>query len=104
MVQEFCADPRSPKHFYVYPAPVADDVLKIDIEYSAMPPNLTSDALDEDLPFDSVYDQPLIEFMLYKLLSGDNNQGQSSGMHLKTALDLIDVKSIGDVASSQVKE
>ena len=103
VVQEFCHDPRSPKHFYVYPAPAVDNAVKIDIEYSAMPPDLTSSVLDDELPFDSVYDQPLIEFMLYKLLSGDNSQGQSSGVHLKTALDLIDVKSIGDVASSQVK-
>lgn len=103
VVEEFCSDPRSPKHFYVYPAPATDDVVRIDVEYAAMPPDLTSATLDDELPFDSVYDQPLIEFMLYKLLSGDNAQGQSSGVHLKTALDLIDVKSIGDVASSQVK-
>jgi hypothetical protein len=50
-----------------------------------------------------VYDQALVELMLYKLLSGDNTQGQSSGIHLKTALDLVDVKSVGDAAASTPK-
>ena len=66
--------------------------------------SISKETLDDELPFDSVYDQPLIEFMLYKLLSGDNAQGQSSGVHLKTALDLIDVKSVSDVNSSPAKE
>lgn len=104
IVDEFCFDPQSPKHFYVYPAPAADNAVKIDIEYAAMPANISKETLDDELPFDSVYDQPLIEFMLYKLLSGDNAQGQSSGVHLKTALDLIDVKSVSDVSSSPAKE
>lgn len=97
LVEEYCADQRAPKHFYVYPSPAADDTVKIEIEYSAMPNPVTRDTVSEELPFDPIYDQPLIEFMLYKLLSGDNaTGGANGGIHLKTALDLLDVKSVSD--------
>jgi hypothetical protein len=102
-IKEFCHDPRLPKEFYIYPGAPADNSVRVSIQYSFVPDDLTEDTLDEELPFDSVYDQALVELMLYKLLSGDNTQGQSSGIHLKTALDLVDVKSVGDAAASTPK-
>lgn len=90
-IHEYMFDERSPKHFYVYPAPPADNMLKVEIEYSAMPPDIKEENLAEILPFDSIYDQPLIELMLYKLLSGDNAQGRNNTEHMTAAMGLLGI-------------
>lgn len=86
-IKEYMFDERSPKHFYIYP-PAQAGVL-LDIEYSFMPDPITSMA--QTLPVDITYQQPLQEFMLYKLLSGEGGQGQGA-QHLNTALSLIGAK------------
>ncbi|WP_111860636.1 DUF6682 family protein [Acinetobacter sp. CFCC 10889] len=88
-VYEYMFDERSPKHFYVYPVPPSENTVKVEIEYSAMPPDISKDDMDDFLPFDSIYDQPLIELMLYKLLSGDNQQGRNNTEHMQAALGLL---------------
>ncbi|WP_336939388.1 DUF6682 family protein [Acinetobacter modestus] len=95
VIHEFMFDPRSPKHFYVYPSPanVGDVGMKVEIEYSAMPPDIIESNLDEFLPFDSIYDQPLIELMLYKLLSGDNEAGRNNSVHMQAAMGLLNIQS-----------
>jgi hypothetical protein len=94
VIHEFMFDPRSPKHFYVYPSPatVGEVGMRVEIEYSAMPPDITEANLNETLPFDSVYDQPLIELMLYKLLSGDNEQGRNNSVHMQAAMGLLNIQ------------
>lgn len=84
---EYMFDENQPKQFYVYP-PVAAGV-QLEVEYSAEVPTITS--MDQPLPVDSIYMQPLQELMLYKLLSG------SSGMnHLNTAMAMLDRKRNSD--------
>lgn len=87
IVKEYMFDERSPKHFYVYP-PAQAGVL-LDIEYSFMPDPIIN--REQMLPVDITYQQPLHEFMLYKLLSGDGGQGQGA-QHLNTGLSLIGAK------------
>lgn len=86
-IKEYMFDERNPKTFYLYP-PAKDGTL-LDIEYSFMPDPITSMA--QTLPVDITYQQPLQEFMLYKLLSGEGGQGQGA-QHLNTALSLIGAK------------
>lgn len=86
-VSEYMFDDRSPKNFFVYPPAKAGVI--IDIEYSMVPDEVTSMA--QVLPVDLIYQQPLQEFMLYKLLSGESGQGQGV-QHLSTALALLGAK------------
>lgn len=86
-IKEYMFDERSPKWFYVYP-PAKKGTL-LNIEYSFAPLPITSMA--QALPVDMIYQQPLQEFMLYKLLSGESGQGQGA-QHLNTALSLIGAK------------
>ena len=100
-VYEYAFDPLSPKHFYIYPAPInfGEGIgQKIEIEYSFMPADITLSDMDALLPFDSIFDQPLIELMLYKLLSGDNVQGRNNTQHLQNAMAMI--KNQGDISAA----
>lgn len=89
LIHEYMFDPRNPKQFYVYPSPAVDDSIMVELEYSAMPPDITDNDLANLLPFDSIYDQPLIELMLYKLLSGDNEQGRNNTVHMQAAIGML---------------
>lgn len=85
--KEYMFDERAPKWFYVYP-PVKKDI-KIEIEYSAKPAEIVD--LSQPLPVDIVYMQPLQEFILYKLLSGEGGNG--TGMqHYNTGMSLLGAK------------
>lgn len=86
-IKEYMFDERNPKQFYIYP-PARIGVL-LDIEYAFMPDPITS--REQMLPVDITYQQPLHEFMLYKLLSGEGGQGQGA-QHLNTGLSLIGAK------------
>lgn len=98
-IKEYMFDDRSPKQFYVYPPAIAGTLL--DIEYSFKPEPITSRA--QVLPVDYVYQQPLQEFMLYKLLSGEGGQGQGT-QHLNTALSLIGAKPALDTFLKPINE
>ena len=86
-VKEYMFDERSPKWFYVYPPAQAS--VKLEIEYSAQPTKITD--LSQPLPVDMVYMQPLQEFILYKLLSGEGGQGQGM-QHYNTGMSLLGAK------------
>lgn len=86
-VKEYMFDERSPKWFYVYPPAQAS--VKLEIEYSAQPTEITD--LSQPLPVDMVYMQPLQEFILYKLLSGEGGQGQGM-QHYNTGMSLLGAK------------
>lgn len=95
-VYEYAFDPLSPKHFYIYPAPANFSEgagQKIEIEYSFMPADITLSGMDMLLPFDSIFDQPVIELMLYKLLSGDNAAGRNNAQHLQNAIGMLTTQS-----------
>lgn len=85
--REYMFDERSPKWFYVYP-PVQASV-KLEIEYSSRPNSITD--LSQEFPVDLVYMQPVQEFILYKLLSGDAGNGQGM-QHYNTAMSLLGAK------------
>lgn len=89
-VMHYMFDTRTPKHYYVYPAVPAGT--KIEIEYSLNLPEITEAELDEPLPLDAVYDQPLQELMMYKLFSGDSGEGSTGNAHLDTAFTILQVK------------
>ena len=97
--KEYMFDERSPKWFYVYP-PVNAGV-KLDVEYSAQPENIMT--LDQMLPVDTVYMQPLQEFLLYKLLSGEGGQGQGM-QHYNTGMTLLGGKTSIDRFVAPVTE
>lgn len=99
IAKEYMFDERSPKHFYVYP-PMKSGA-KIEIEYSAMPTEITD--LAQDLPVDMVYMQPLQEFILYKLLSGEGGRGQGA-QHYNTGMSLLGSKLQVDHFSAPVTE
>lgn len=95
VILEYMFDHRMPKFFYVYPSPIyfGDSGSRVEIIYSAMPNDITAENLEELLPFDSIYDQALIELMLYKLLSGDNEQGRNNSIHMQAAMGLLNIQS-----------
>lgn len=85
--KEYMFDERAPKWFYVYPPAKAGN--KLEIEYSQQPIEITD--LSQPLPVDMVYMQPLQEFILYKLLSGEGGNG--IGMqHYNTGMSLLGAK------------
>lgn len=87
LAKEYMFDERTPKHFYVYPPVTA--TTKIEIEYSAQPPEIKD--LSQEFPVDMTYMQVVQEFILYKLLSGEGGQGQGD-KHLQTGLALLGAK------------
>lgn len=102
-VVHYCFDPRMPKQYYIYPAVPA--ATKLEIEYSRNIPELTEDDLDAPMPVDSVYNQPLQELMLFKLLSGDSSQGNTGQAHMAAAMGLLQVKGSSDQSTDPaVKE
>lgn len=87
VAKEYMFDERAPKWFYVYPPAKAGN--KLEIEYSQQPLEITD--LSQPLPVDMVYMQPLQEFILYKLLSGEGGNG--TGMqHYNTGMSLLGAK------------
>lgn len=92
VIHEYCFDPLSPKTFYVYPSPSIGIRLSVEIEYCALPAPITEQTLDELLPFDAIFDQAVIELMLYKLLSGDNQQGRNNTQHYQNALSILQIQ------------
>ncbi|WP_151721061.1 phage adaptor protein [Acinetobacter ursingii] len=99
VVKEYMFDERAPKWFYVYPP--ANQGVKVEIEYSASPPEITDPS--QPLPVDIVFMQPLQEFMIYKLLSGDGGKGVGM-QHLDVGLKLIGAKPTIDNYLSPAKE
>lgn len=99
VAKEYMFDERSPKWFYVYP-PVTLGT-KIEIEYSAAPEVITD--LEQPLPVDMVYMQPLQEFILYKLLSGEGGQGQGM-QHYNTGMSLLGAKPSVDRFAAPITE
>lgn len=98
-IKEYMFDERSPTSFYIYPPAVAGT--KLDIEYSKQPNEIIS--VEETLPVSNIYRQPLQEFILYKLLSGEGGQGQGM-QHFNTALSLIGAKPALDKYLAPVAE
>jgi hypothetical protein len=90
MVIHYMFDTRTPKQYYIYPAVPAGT--QVDIEYSRNIPDITNSQLDDPLPLDPLYTQPLEELMMYKLLSGDSSEGDTGGTHLNTAFSILQVK------------
>ena len=99
LLKEYMFDERTPKWFYVY-TPSKTGV-KIEIEYSAKPTPITD--LSQELPVDMVYMQPLQEFILYKLLSGEGGQGQGM-QHFNTAMTLLGGKPTIDRYTAPITE
>lgn len=99
MAREYMFDERTPKWFYVYP-PVNTGV-KLEVEYSAKPETITD--LSQPLPVDMVYMQPLQEFILYKLLSGEGGQGQGM-QHYNTGMSLLGAKPSVDRFAAPITE
>ena len=101
VVREYMFDSRSPKHFYIYPCvPVGK---KLEIEYSSYAETITTMNVNDPLPVDAVFAQPLQELMLYKLLSGDSSNGNTGAAHLQTAMDLLGVKDKADERVSSAR-
>ena len=101
VVREYMFDSRSPKHFYIYPCvPVGK---KLEIEYSSYAETITTMNINEPLPVDAIFAQPLQELMLYKLLSGDSSNGNTGAAHLQTAMDLLGVKDKADERVSSAR-
>lgn len=99
VAKEYMFDERSPKWFYVYPPVILGT--KIEIEYSAAPEVITD--LEQPLPVDMVYMQPLQEFILYKLLSGEGGQGQGM-QHYNTGMSLLGAKPSVDRFAAPITE
>ena len=59
--------------------------------------------VNDPLPVDAVFAQPLQELMLYKLLSGDSSNGNTGAAHLQTAMDLLGVKDKADERVSSAR-
>lgn len=99
IIKEYMFDDRAPKWFFTYPPAIAGT--KLEIEYARQPETITD--LSQVLPVDAVYYQPLQEFILYKLLSGEGGQSQGQGMqHYNTAMQLLGAKNALDKFSAPV--
>lgn len=101
IVREYVYDARNPKQFFIYPnVPVGS---LVEIEYSATPSHIESGSIEQDIAIDAVYSQPLQELMLYKLLSGGINDGQSD-KHFLVAMNLLGVKDAQDERLSSARK
>lgn len=101
-VKEYMFDPRVPKQFFIYPT--VPPSVKVEIEYSANPRTITADNFDKALPVDAMYEQPIQELMMYKLLSGDATNGNSGATHLQMATELLGVQSAQDERLSNARK
>lgn len=99
LVQHFVYDDRDPKHFYVYPAPVANHM--IDIVYSATPQRVASKGAE--LTLDDIYFNPLCDYMLYRAFDRDV-ENQANAIRAARYFDAfragLGEKTQGDTASS----
>lgn len=71
-VQHYVYDDRKPKVFYLFPVPVSG--LEVYCDYSVAPENIAITDFVNDtqlIPFDDVYGNPLIDFILYRAYSKD---------------------------------
>lgn len=100
VVEHYCFDPRTPKQYYIYPSvPVGT---KIEIEYSSAPVILTEADVNAGvfMPVDDVFNQPIQELMLYKLLSGDTEHNATGLQHMQSAIGLLQTKAQSESDSS----
>lgn len=99
-VELFVYDDRSPKEFYVYPAPAANVPLKI--VYSIAPAVITITNFDTDVQpigLDDTYAAPLLDYILFRAYSKDTSapananlaalaqQSFSNALGVKTQVD-----------------
>lgn len=99
-VDHFCYDDRNPKNFYLYPAPVADLVIRI--IYSVAPPAIVINNFNDDsttISVDDTYANVLMDYILFRAYSKDASyagnaeraalamQSFNSALGIKTQVD-----------------
>lgn len=98
-IQHYIYDDRDPKHFYLFPVPVAN--LEIDLVYSVAPMNIK--ALESPLSIDDIFLNPIVDYMLYRSYQKDSeNQSNAAraSSHYAAFKDALGEKTKADAAVS----
>ncbi|CVD65236.1 phage adaptor protein [Serratia marcescens] len=101
----YCYDEQTPRTFYVFPGTVAG--VQLDAVVSRIPVAITLTALDEALvSLDELYNNPIIEWMLYRCYSKDSQNGANSQLaqqHYQAFNDQLGVKTQAEMAVGNKK-
>lgn len=100
-VFHFMFDPKDVKTFYVYPRATADPAMCVEVLVSKSPTNALSDEAEEldvndiDPGIDEVYENVLVDYVLYRAYSKDSDHtanAQRSQWHYQAFLSALGVK------------
>lgn len=100
IIEEYSYDPILPKEFYVYPPAAVSPVIGVDISYVRVLPTIA--AANDELPVDSYFEPALVQWCLFVIWRGDDEQSPnySAAQASKTTFfDLLKIKVAADVAS-----
>lgn len=100
VVQEYFYDPLVPREFYVYPPAPVTPQIGIEISYVRVLPFMTAGT--DTFPVDDYFAPAVIEWMLYAILSSDDEQSPSysaATAHAAMFFQLLQVKVSSDGAS-----
>lgn len=102
-VTHFLYDDRQPKAFYLYPCPKSGH--QINISYSAAPaPVVVTDFVNgtQESPLNSAYDEPILDFMIYRACSKDSefSNSQRAMAHFQAFQNALSDKTNADTGMS----
>lgn len=103
-IEQVMFDPRTPKHFYVYPVPVAGASLDIELIYAKTPTEFTVDSVGIGL--DDIWISPLKEYVLYRCFGMNSKRMDStrSVNHLNTFFNLLSIKTKNDSTMESLQQ
>lgn len=77
-VDLFIHDPRDPTKFYVYPPQPSSSFGYVEVEYSKMPPDLTTGDLTDPLNLREVYQEAILNYLLFRMYSKEAKEGNGA--------------------------
>ena len=109
-VEQYAYIEKSPRLFYLYPAPEAAH--KVNIIYSRVPAKIVEAGYDftatgvEVIDLPDSYADPLVDYILYRAFSkdGDFSNGQRAQAHFSAMSGVVQVKTEADSGMSPANE
>jgi hypothetical protein len=100
-IEHYIYDVENPTKFGVYPVP--DSALKIEIIYSALPPNITDSGI---AIINDIYLSPILEHCLYRLYETETERisRDKANMHLTNCYNLLGIKLQNEITLRAIQQ
>jgi hypothetical protein len=103
-VENFSYDAATPLIYYVTPPVSGSTNVYIEMSSSQLPTTIT--AIDDPMTVNDIFFEPLVQYMLYKAYSGDDEsvEFQKAGAYLSTFFQLLGIEAKSSAAAGPEKK